>query len=379
VKLGAIRAPVRLRILHQKADNTLVPLQATVEVRRLSFKGDEGVFFKGGSQLGSGLFTTEKRADVPPYDRAAFITIRHGDKVRALLPLPLVDDQTVPVVVRITTERADALAERFDKWQREVDDAWLAQVYIFEDLKDMAVKAGTAREKIVERAEAGLKRTSDDFDRLNQEKEQLAREPGGRRGEMKRLESVLRELKKGETMLQEFTSKQKKALQEESKPERKAANAQLIDAQLAEQRADYDQAIKLYRAGLKQIEDEEKKKHFEKLEKDWDAKGEEHEKARKFIYETWPKLDTAGLDRDMDKAKKALQQFKEVRDYLSPKKLILATNTHLSRLQKEVQELNPALNEGDENPAKRVKKVITQLQQLYQEALAFVSSAKDEE
>jgi hypothetical protein len=376
VKLGAIRAPVRLRILQQNADNTLKPLQASVEVRRVSFKGDEGPY-RGGCTI-SGFFTTEK-ADVPPYDRAAFVTISSGSKVLALLPLALIDEQTVPVAVRVKNERVDMLAERFDHWQRQVYDAWLYQVHIFESLKDMAAKAGVSREKIVEYAQTGLKRTSDDYARLSQEKDQIGREPG-RRGEMKRLEAVLSELKKGEKMLTDFANDQEKIVKEESRPEMKTARAQLIDAQLAEQRADYEQAIELYKKGLAVIKEADKEKHLAKLEQEWVPKGEEHEKARKFVYDTFPGLDTEGLEREMDRAKKALQHFREVRDYLSPKKLILTTKTHLSRLQKEFKELKPELNDTDERPAKRIQKIATELGKISQEAAAFLQTAgKDDD
>jgi hypothetical protein len=377
VKLGAIRAPVRLRILQQNADNTLKPLQASVEVRRVSFKGDEGAY-RGGCTI-SGFFTTEQ-ADGPPYDRAAFVTISSGSKVLALLPLALIDEQTVPVAVRVKNERVDMLAERFDHWQRQVDDAWLYQVHIFESLKDMAAKAGVSREKIVDYAQTGLKRTSDDFARLSQERDQIGREPPGRRGDMKRLEAVLSELKKGEKMLTDFASNQEKIVQEESRPEMKTARAQLIDAQLAEQRADYEQAIELYKKGLAVIKDAEKEKHLAKLEQEWVPKGEEHEKARKFVYETFPGLDTEGLEREMDRAKRALQHFKEVRDYLSPKKLILTTKTHFSRLQKEYKELKPELNDTDERPAKRIQKISIELGKLQTEAGAFLQTAgKDDD
>jgi hypothetical protein len=378
VKLGTIQAPVRLRILQQKTDNSLVPLQASVEVRRVSFKGDEGVF-KGGSNP-SGFFTTATRADVPPYDHVAFITISSGGKVRVLLPLPLVDDQTVPVAVRVITEQVDVLAEKFDHWQRQVDDAWLLQVNVFENLKEMAAKAGTSREKIVEYAQSGLKRTSDDFANLNQEKNQIGREPPSRRGEMKRLEAVLHELNKGEKMLAEFTASQEKIVKEESRPEMKTAKAELADAQLAEQRADYDQAIELYKKAVPVLKTPDLEKHLAKLDQDWVPKGETHEKARKFIYETFPKLDTPGLDREMDRAKKALEQFKEVRDYLSPKKLILATTVHLSRVKKETEEIKPDLNEADDKTGQRLAKVSAELKKLLEESSAFLQTAgKDDD
>jgi tetratricopeptide (TPR) repeat protein len=379
VKLGAISAPVQLRVLQQKSDKAATPLQAAIEVRRSSFKGEEGSVVKGGSDPVFGIFTTAPRTDVRPYDRVAFVTISSGGRVRAYLPLPLVDDQTVTVAVSVNSEQVDALAERFDAWQRDVDDAWRVQVGIFEDLKELTLKASTPREKIVARAQAGLKRTSDDYERLALEKQQLLRDNSARQNDMVRLDTLMRELNKGIKVLTEFAGSQEKIVKDESRPERKAAQSQLADAGLAEERADYDRAIELYRKALAVIDEPRQKTHLEKLEREWMPRDDEHIRARKFIYETWPNLDTAGLDREMDAARKALQEFKTAGDYRSPRKLMLANNSHLARVQKEVADLKPAINEDDFKPAERIKKVIEQLRQLQSDALDFLKTASKDE
>jgi tetratricopeptide (TPR) repeat protein len=379
VKLGAVRAPVRLRILQHKPDRTVAPLQATIEVRRSSFKGEEGSVVKGGSDPVFGEFTTAPRTDVPPYDRVAFITIISGGKVRAYLPLPLVDDQTVTVPVSVNAEQVDALAERLESWQRDVDDAWRVQVGVFEDLNEMSRKANTPSEKVVARAQSGLKRITDDFDRLAVERQQLMAEVAGRKVDTSRQDSVLNALKEGVKKLSDYADKQDKIMKEESRPERRTARSELEDANLAEERADYDKAIELYRKGLAVIDDPGRRKHLEKLEREWMTRDEEHLQARKFVYQTLPKLDTAGLEQEMDNIRKALQVFKSAGDYRSSNKLRIALQDQIVRVTKEGDSLKPDLREEDVKPAERVKKVNPQLLQLAKDTVSFLETASKDD
>jgi len=294
------------------------------------------------------------------------------------LPIALVDDQTVTVPISIGTEKTDALVEQFDNWRREVVDAYLVQVAVFKDLGDMAVRADTQREKVVEQAEGALKRMSDDYDRLALAKQQLPAEVPNRKKEMTDLDGLMEKLKAGVDQLKTFTDKQEKILKEETRPERKTARAQLADAALAEQRADFDKAIELYKKGLAVINDPDGKKHLEKLETQWMPRDDEHIRARKFVYETWPGLDTAGLDREMDTARKALQVFKSAGDYLSPRKLVLVTTTQLTKLKKESSELKPQINEDDHAAAERIQKVVPPLQKLLEDTVAFLKTASPE-
>jgi hypothetical protein len=376
VKLGAISAPVRLQVMQKKSDKVVVPMGATVEVRRQGFKGDEGVV-RGTSDAVTGFFTTAPRADLPPYDRVAFVTVRTGGEVRALLPVPLVDEQTVVEAVSVTPGQAtDPAADRFLSWARQVDDAWLVQVGIFQDLRELAQKPGEPREKIVARAEGGRKRTSDDCDRLAREREELPPE-AARKPDMPRLEGILKDLKKGEKDLSDFVAAQDKILKEESKPEMKAAKAQIEDAGLAEEKADYGQAIELYKKALGVINDPKIKKHVEDLEAEWLPRGEAHEAARKFVYGTWPGLDTRGLEREMESARKALEVFKSVGDKRSPRKLVLTIKTHVSRLTQELGTLKADTRDDDRTDAERIKKVSGELEKLSREALDYLSKARE--
>jgi hypothetical protein len=371
IKLGAIRAPVRLRLVQEKPGKIGAPLQAAIEVRRLGFRGEQGSVVTGGPYRGTGIFSTATMANVEPFDRVAFVTVQSGGH-RAFVPLPLLDEQTVVVAMSAAGEKSDALAQRFDRWQRQVDDAWLVQVAAFQDLQMMSQKPGTPRDKIVKRAQAALRRTTDDYNRLSLEKDDLQHDAATRPQDLKRLEVVLQELKAGEKQLSDFVVKQEKILQEEDRPERRTAQAQIVDAQLAEEKAEYEQAIELYEKAKPFIDDPEFQKHLNNLESKWMPRDDAHKRARKFIYETWPVLDTVGLEREMENARKALAECKSANDTLAPRKLVLAARTHISRLTKEKTELHAERNEGDEKPYDRIVKVGPELEQLMRDALDYL-------
>jgi hypothetical protein len=372
VKLGATRGPVRLRLLQGKDDKVTGPLQAQLEISRSNFRREESGTITGSSNPVTGIYDSAVyNPNAEPFDRVAFITVRTGNQDRAYLPLAVMDDQFVPVVVNAGTVEQDALSQRFQRWQRQVDDAWLIHVAIFEDIREISQKGGVQREKILERARAGLARMTDDYNRLSSERQEMPGEVS-RRPDVKRLDQVLQELKKGQTDLTEFVTKQEKIFTEESRPERRIALAQIVDAGLAEEKGEYGLAIDLYEKALKEIKDPAREEYVEKLKALWATKDEAHAAARRFIYETFPGLDTAGLDREMENASKALAECKRAGDRLSPVKLLQAANTHSSRIKQEADKLTQNNFEGQEKDQQRIGKVSKELAQLIKETVEFL-------
>ncbi len=375
VKLGAGRYPVRLRFLEQRPDGTARPLTAgelSVEVRRRGFNGEETSVVKGPTR--GGYFTTADRPNLEPYDRAAFVTVRSAGRVRALLPQPLVDEQTVVVVLSNVSDKSEELAERLERWRSRVSQAWLVQVGTFEELTELSHKADYPRDKIVARAKAGLKRTEDDCNTLDAEKADLLRDAGDKPPDLSRQEQTLKDLQGGVKQLEKFIENQQTVLADEGKPERRTARQQIVDAGLAEERADFGRAIDLYEKSVASFDVPEARERLKQLKRDWAVRDEEHRKARAFIYDKWPNLDTAGLEREMEAAKKALAECKRVHDRLSPRKLLLAANAHVARLEKEVKGLRPDINLDDEKPSQRIKKVADELERLIHETVDFLSA-----
>jgi hypothetical protein len=374
VKLGATRGPVRLRLLQAKGDKVAGPLSAQLEISRANFRSEENSKITGSSNPVTGIYDSAVyNPNAGPFDRVAFITVKKDNQDRAYLPLAIMDDQLVPVVVNATTVEQDALSQRVQHWQRQVDDAWLVYVAIFQDITAISRKAGVSREKILEQARAGLARMTDDYNRLSNERQEMPAEVG-RRADVKSHDQLLVELKKEQTKLSGFVTEQEKIFTEESRPERRIALAQFVDAGLAEEKADYDQAIKLYESALKEIKDPQREEYLEKLKALWATKDEAHAAARRFVYDTFPGLDTAGLEREMENARKALAEFKRVGDKLSPNKLLQAANTHSSRIRQEAAKLKDENYDGQETDNQRLANVSKELVPLIKETVDFLQT-----
>jgi hypothetical protein len=379
VKLGAITAPVRLRFMQQRPNKTRVPLTTplTVEVRQRGFTEQAGMV--AGITEG-GYYSSDRGPNAQPFDRVAFVTVLSG-RGRAFIPLVLVDNHTEVVVLPPATDTGDVLARDLARWKEEVNMAGRVQTEIFKDLNEMAEKADTPRAKIVKQAQAGLARTEDDWANLDKAKEKLledAKAANSALPDLREQEDALRDLKRGEKKLKEYVKEQEDILNRDSDPRRKAAQAMVADAGLEEEKAEYGKAIALYRKAMDVITDDKSlQKRLKEVEDAWRPKDAAHGEARDFIYNKWPKLDTAGLEAEMGNARKALQVCKSFGDTLYPRKLVLATQAHTARLQ---QESDAALKKGDTDDDKtveRLAKVSEQLKKLLTETLDYLKSVSE--
>src|ERR1019366_9028735 len=92
-------------------------------------------------------------------------------------------------------------------------------------------------------------------------------------------------------------------------------------AYLLEKEADFEPALRLYEQVVKASPDQAKiKAHLDQLKKAWALQGERHEKARAFLYQTWPTLDIAGLQKNLDRANESLAACRDAGDKLTPQK-----------------------------------------------------------
>ena len=376
VKLGAIRGPVKIRLVKSDPKDNSGPLHASFEVRRGGFKAEEATLVKGGPDPVTLTFSTANNPAIQPFDKVAFVTVKRGGVARALLPFPILDDHTETVPLSVHTDQVDALAQRIDRWGRHVDDAWRVQSMVYQDIRDLTQKPGIAREKIIARAQEGIKRTVDDLARLETERAELPNNLGStRKTERENIDKMIKEIKKGEKELTEFTDRQEKILKEESSPAKKVARAQLEDAHFAEDKADFGQAIELYKKAQEELKDPKLQEQIDNLQTRWMTVSDEHERARRYIYDTFPTLDTRGLALQMDTVAKRFQICKESNDQLTPRKLLLAIEMHKNRLRQEKAELNPNVNEGDQASIERIGKVVEGLVKLNTDVLDYLSSS----
>ncbi len=114
---------------------------------------------------------------------------------------------------------------------------------------------------------------------------------------------------------------------------------------------------------------------MKELQKLWKpATDRDHDEARRFIYRVWPTLDTARLEENIPEAEKAFKKCKDADDLIPIRKLLKGTEGHADRLNKELEELDPAGTIDDVEPARLRKKLSLQLIKLGEEMQDYLKA-----
>ena len=195
--------------------------------------------------------------------------------------------------------------------------------------------------------------------------------------DVKQMDERLKRIKERSEELANFIAKQQQIETEENSPQMKDWKAKIEQGQLLEKELEIGKAIDLYEQIRKEgYKNSELDDRIKKLHKMWDTNDEKYRDARTFIYEVFPKLDTAGLQARLPDAVKAFEECKRVHDVIAAQKLYAAIGLHLPRLTKEAEALNPAINVDDDVPAKRLKEVIAGLDKLLSELKLYIEKQK---
>ena len=220
---------------------------------------------------------------------------------------------------------------------------------------------------------------------LNQERDELARIAKEKKQDyakqVREGEQQIDELRKQAGDLKALVERLDEVLKKSAGSEKSLGLAKLHErARLLEAEADFDEAIRLYEqvvqaAGADQVA--VVKTRLDQLKNAWARKGDKHAEARQFIYETWPTLDVAGLQRDLKKAESALEECKAVGDKLTPRKLLRVNVAHTLNLKKQLEALKKKDSEDNRNKAKAVVEISARLLALHNEASAFVGPRSD--
>ncbi len=359
VKLGTVSAPLRLRLLQALPDGGSGPLKdtLTVQVRHHGF--DKENLSKVQMETRDTDDSVDTSADKNGvFDNLAFVSVFSiGEVPRARIPVPLLNDQPVTIAINVADD-ADSLVQfRKADWERHVDAAWQVQNQLFKEINDLSAKLDK-RAETMKKIEEAIQQSRDDYDRLNKERDELAKEAGPL--DAQSTLDRLTKLREGGTELQGFLDKLKKIDAEENDPQRKAWRAQ-VEQGIRLESEDVEKAIALYEGMLKTdapdqaLKDQLEKRLKELREKE--PKTPEHRNARTFIYNVWPNLDDAGLKEKLPEARGAYVACKTAGDMTSLRKLLQATVAHAVRMKQELDKLRPDVNVDDEKPAKLIKEV----------------------
>ncbi|MBI1918371.1 MAG: hypothetical protein HYS12_27080 [Planctomycetes bacterium] len=379
LKLHTITAPLHLRLL-QKGASTPTPVSTiTVNVRHRSFEGDDKLQSTSDRDGYVHVYADVKRGRrEETFDRLAFVTVGEDTRPVARIPLAVVD--TSPVNLRVTPQPLDAdsgLAFEKKQWEEEVTDAGLVQRALFEELQKFAEKANL-RSQALKRAEDGLKSSRAEWTRLKRKRDDLRKKEGGAQLDLSFGEQWLESLKMGHAALEFYIDTQRKILADENDPRRVKWLGLIQQGKLEEGNYEFEKALELYDRALQdypKFKDPELQKRRDELWRRWRPQGPEHEKARVFIYETWPKADLMKDKGVFKQAHDALEVCRQKKDILAPLKLLQAAITHGGELQKRKEALDLDSSEEDRKIAEGIAERSKELKELITAVQAYLQRA----
>jgi hypothetical protein len=365
LRIATTPGPVRLRVLDE---DTAQPLGQSVEVRRAGSK-------EKGEQL------------TPDRDGLAITrqSFTHLAEVRVVgtplwLPVPRIDGWTVVCRVKLK-EGSEALAGL--EYRR---DAWVRRVYdnlrvASDGAKDLSRKLSQSLKAAEEQAKEDLKNLDDELTALTQEHGKLKQEmadakPAPAKLDLRAGEQGLAELRQRRDKLNSFVERAGKAIQEGE--ENAALNQLLEQARLLEAKADYKQAIALYEQVVqKRPNQTDIREHLDALKQGWSIKNKDHEKARAFVYDTWPTIEVAALKENLETARKAVETLKAAGDRLTARKMAQANIDHVRKLNEEEERLKKKFSVDNINRRKVIREVAAVLAQLHTEITALAGPRKE--
>jgi tetratricopeptide (TPR) repeat protein len=299
-------------------------------------------------------------------DRLAIVTFRSGGKDIARVPVPLLGDRPVcPLRVGADTDEETAHELRREQWSaRILRDLALVDQRIGElqfELNRSLEDAKAHAQQTIALIDAEVK----DLRREQRELERIAPAPAA----MKRGEADLGRLAQQRPRLEETIRGFDQAIaeREASGQRRKEAIALAQRASLFESQARFDEALVLYDQALARSPDLKKvRKHAEALRSRWALHGKEHEQARKFIVETWPRLAAEDIPTHLVLAEQALETCRKVGDKLTPRRFTAANG----ELRKKIVDITEPLRRSRSPEARDQIRIWT-------EAIATLSRLDD--
>jgi hypothetical protein len=310
----------------------------------------------------------------------AWVQVLAGNNAVAQFPVALIEGRTIVARVKAQTDRESLvpLEARRDVWLRRVyDEVRMSS----ERALELAGELNQSLEVALESGRKSLPLLQAELKYLNRERDEISRlaKEKNLSYDLREGEQQIDELRQQTKDLQAFVQRLERVIKEATGSEKALGLHKLLErAGLLEKEAEFDQAIRLYEQVLRASPDQAKVKgHLDQLKQDWTEKGKKHKKARKFIYETWPTLEVADLQKNLDTARDALAACRDAGDKLAPQKLLRANATHTANLQRQLDTLKRRDSEDNRNQAKTLGQVSEGLRRLHNEAATFVGPRKE--
>jgi hypothetical protein len=374
LKLGTTQALVRLRVVAN--DKLHTPLNG--QPVRFSARGSDQEASRDRTSTGPDGLVQSQRS----YANVAFVSIYEGASLLARVPVEIVEGLAVtcPVFTGPAAEAKGQLYARRSRWLRQLYDVSLMADTLVQELNAMA---GEPSEKRLARAQEGLTALQADMGNLLSERDSLRTEAAGQLPKgtpllLKEDEEHLQVLQKRRKELENYIAQLQQIITEEQNPKRREWKDMVARADLLERDAEFEKAIELYERVLKEGGDDPRlREKLNTLKQAWGRNSEAHSKARAFIYDIWPRQETAAqMDSRLSEAHKAFQACKEAGDILSPQKLLKTCVEHTARLAKEADGLRPEAREDDRRTAETIIKLTEALKKFNEQVKDYLAKAK---
>jgi hypothetical protein len=368
LRLPTTAGPVKIQLLD---DTTLQPLDGVrVQVSRPGAGKPVELLTNR-----DGLAVTRES-----FDHLALVQVLSGATIRAQFPVELIDGRTVVARVKIQAD-AESLAPlevRRDAWlRRAYDNVRMSS----ERTHELALQLNQSLEAALESSRKSLPLLEAEVKYLDQERDELKELATQKKAKfnMREGEQQIDELRKQAVDLQDFVQRLEKALTGAGDEKSLGLTKLLERARLLESEADFDPAIRLYEQVVQASPEQSGKvrEHLAKLKAAWTAKSERHAAERKFVYQDWPKIDVAELQKNLVRAKEAFATCKDNGDKLTVQKLLRVNVVHMTNLKKELDTLKRLQGEDNRNRRSAQVQVSEALLALHNEAVAFVNTRKE--
>ena len=363
LKVFTVTAPLRLRLIN---DETHSPKASQPVV--VSGDGFNSNTAENLASDSDGIVQTNET-----YQNVAFVEIKVGG-FRAQVPVAMLGQPVVSCSVKISAQAEKEAGLELQKrlLLGQVRDSLTVANQLFEDLNRLV--RDKKHDDALDKARKGLEDLQADLRRLKDGRKEDSLSDGEQR--------LFQELADRCTELEAFVRNVEDVIKKEKDPAIQEARGMIERARLLEGRAEYDKALALYDEALPKLPEGDAKRDVQRyadnLRKDWALKGEEHKRARDFIYNEWPKLKTAReLKDNLKKAKEAFAACKEAGDRLTVGRLYLASSDQFTALENELASLKSQQGEDADRKRKLISDISGELYKFYKEEVGkYWKSAK---
>jgi len=364
IKLGTTEARLRLRFLDERTLHPVPSLRITFAQHGFEAQSSDEAATDGAGYVES------RQA----YRSVGFVRAYSGAKVRAQMPVTVLDRERIVVCTLAAAGESEAvglLDQDYERFLGHLREGVLKEGERTKELNER--NEAKDLEGALEQAERGQRELSADINSFHQEASALrerARALGPEPSErVQAVGDLLEKLAQQLRELQKYCSGLKEAVSRQKDPRIAQIRASFVRAQSLEDQAEFPAAIALYKQTIGDAKDpelvKEYQKKLDKLNVTWAIKNNEHEKARAFIQDTWPKLTSVeDLSAQKPMAFAALATCRAVGDYLTPRILPKANLVHADRLGKRLAAVTRSGNAEVAEEAKKIREICDDLMEL---------------